>query len=278
MCFCMFNSLQSSSISDEAEINHQNNNVQSEQHSILSEAGNMEMIINLVSNFWDSSIAGTGDVPFLRPSNDDVPKPTPPPSTVHVPRATYAPREPAPNTVRMITISDALPHPNLPVPPPPQLPDMSAPPLAAASSANGCALDLEWLETFDNATLESIVPRDPYTARPLTVGSLSHGEGKCRPCIFFLRAKCFKGLRCSFCHFNHQGLRRPVLTEESFDLNPLLFPSESSSGASSVAKSKRLRPSKRTREMIKQINEQMLFGDIQEDPNGPALSITPISE
>lgn len=191
-------------------------------------------------------------------------------------------KSPLSNEVKMITYSDAIPRPDLPMLPAPQLPNLSDSPLALLTAASGGELDLEWLGTFDNSTLESLVPRDPHTGRPLTVGSLDHGEGKCRPCIFFLRAKCFKGLRCSFCHFNHQTLRKPSEAANSasqFDLHSLLFPAEPSPSSIDVphapsVKSKRLRPSKRTREMIKQINEQMLFGDILEDPSGPPLSIS----
>lgn len=169
---------------------------------------------------------------------------------------------PLPNDVRMITHSDSIPRPDLPAPPPPALPNLSESPLASLiAAASRVEVDFDWLESFDNATLESIVPRDPVTRRPLTIGSIEHESGNCRPCIFFLKAKCFKGLRCTFCHANHTNLRKSVPRSNSIQ-----------GTSNGTAKSKRLRPSKRTREMIKQINEQMLFEDIKEDPSGPPLS------
>ena len=166
-----------------------------------------------------------------------------------------------PNVVRLISHSDAVPRPDLPAPAPPALPNLAESPLvsllAAASMGN---LDLQLLESFDNATLESIVPRDPASGRPLTIGSIEHSNVNCRPCIFFLKAKCFKGIRCNFCHFNHTTLRKQVPVNVAQPIVP------------GTSKSKRLRPSKRTREMIKQINEQMIFDDIHEDPDGPPLS------
>lgn len=186
-----------------------------------------------------------------------------------------------PGEVRMITYSDAIPRVNLPAIPAPELPDLSISPLALLVAANGGELDFQALETLDNATLEALVPRDPCSGRPLTIGSLQHGESKCRPCIFYLRAKCFKGLRCSFCHFNHQSVKKPESSDDAIDslelnLQSVLYgdSSATSSATGPTVKTKRVRPSKRTREMIKQINEQMLFGDIHEDPLGPALSIS----
>jgi hypothetical protein len=193
-----------------------------------------------------------------------------------------------PSELRMITYSDDIPKPDLPVPPAPALPNLNESPLNLLIAASGGKLDLNWLETFDNSTLETLVPRDPYTGRPLTIGSIEHPEGKCRPCIFFLRAKCFKGLRCTFCHFNHTTLRRNIDSENNSEsLNLGTEPSKSTCSTAcgtpqntqpcptnATGKSKRLRPSKRTREMIKQINEQILFGDFENDPNGPPLSVT----
>jgi hypothetical protein len=190
---------------------------------------------------------------------------------------------PLPDEVRMITYSDAIPRPELPPPPAPALPSLSESPLALLAAASGGKLDLHWLETFDNSTLETLVPRDPQTGRPLTIGSIDHAEGKCRPCVFFVKAKCFKGLKCSFCHFNHTSLRKPTsstVDPSNIDLQQLLFSNEGTAKIIppvATAKSKRLRPSKRTREMIKQINEQMMYDDTKEDPNGPPLCVSQIS-
>jgi hypothetical protein len=241
-----------------------------EQDTLLCDAGDLERIIGAVSTYWDPSAVGSvGGTPgesthvgFFERSADPAP---------------VKPRE-----VRMITTSDSIFPRTLPeVPVPSVLPLMTDSPLALLTAASGGSLDLKWLETFDNATLESVVPRDPHSGRPLTIGSLEHTEGKCKPCIFYLRAKCFKGLRCSFCHFNHMAerLNGPTPQLENFDLHSLLFPTSANDNATAVndsastKKSKRLRPSKRTREMIKQINEQKIFSDIIDDPNGPPLSI-----
>ena len=217
------------------------------------------------------------ELPPIRQSAPQVSHHAPPSSA----STSTANRVPPPHEVPMITHSDSIPRPDLPVPPAPALPTLPESPLALLTAASGGKLDLEWLESFDNATLETLVPRDPHTGRPLTIGSIEHGQGTCRPCIFFLKAKCFKGLRCSFCHLTHATLRKPADASSSpFDLQALLFPKETAAAAAAAptqsggAKSKRLRPSKRTREMIKQINEQMMFDEIQEDPNGPPLCIS----
>jgi hypothetical protein len=171
-----------------------------------------------------------------------------------------------PNEVRMITHSDSIPRPDVPAPAPPALPNLSESPLVSLIAAASVGeLDLQWLESFDNTTLESIVPREPITGRPLTIGSIEHSSGNCRPCIFFLKAKCFKGIRCTFCHFNHSNLRKVITVPGNSGALP--------STAGPTVKTKRLRPSKRTREMIKQINDQMAFDDIREDPSGPPLSV-----
>lgn len=176
-------------------------------------------------------------------------------------------RQSLPQEVRLISHSGPTMRPAIPVPAPATLPSVSESPLSLLAAATGGTLDLQWLESFDNVTLESLVPRDPLSGRPLTIGSMEHGEGKCRPCIFFLKAKCFKGLRCTFCHFNHTTMRKQMAPP---DTN---VPISNQSGTT-AAKSKRLRPSKRTREMIKQINEQMLFDELREDPFGPPLSVS----
>jgi hypothetical protein len=263
--------------------------------------GNLEGIVGIVSSYWDADLpAGhpanashsllshlergpdnSDRVGFLDPSRGFSSSVFSPPkalvrisvlpaasssrsqghSTAVEAQVTGRPSQ-LPNVVKLISHSDAIPRPEVPAPAPPALPNLSESPLvsliAAASMGN---LDLQHLESFDNATLESIVPRDPASGRPLTIGSIEHSNVNCRPCIFYLKAKCFKGIRCNFCHFNHTTLRKQVPVN--------VATKQSSTGA---VKSKRLRPSKRTREMIKQINEQMLFEDIHDDPTGPALS------
>ena len=180
-----------------------------------------------------------------------------------------------PPEVRMITYSDEIPKPDLPPPPGPMLPDIYGESPLTLLAASGPDV----LENMDNTVLENIVPRDPQTGRPLTIGSMEHSEGTCRPCIFYLRAKCFKGLRCTFCHFNHTALRKQVV------ISPPSVPIGSNNGAEEsgvgvvrqqpTIKTKRLRPSKRTRELIKQINAQSatLSAAVAVDPNGPPLCV-----
>jgi|LauGreDrversion4_2_1035121.scaffolds.fasta_scaffold22317_4 hypothetical protein len=180
-----------------------------------------------------------------------------------------------PSDLRMIMYSDEIPKPDLPPPPGPLLPDITGDsPLTLLAASSGDAL-----EHLDNSVLENLVPRDPTTGRPLTLGSLQHDEGTCRPCIFFLRAKCFKGLRCTFCHFNHTALRKqvviiPPIVECSHDSGHCSSEMGGSSKPAPTTKTKRLRPSKRTRELIKQINAQSATAITDPtDLNIPPLSI-----
>jgi len=60
--------------------------------------------------------------------------------------------------------------------------------------------------------LESIlarVPRD-QDGQPLSLGSVRHALGDCRPCAYFANRHrpCENGVRCSFCHFQHAPKRR----------------------------------------------------------------------
>jgi len=41
-------------------------------------------------------------------------------------------------------------------------------------------------------------------------GSRGHATSTCKPCMFIHSAiGCYKGMSCSFCHFSHEGIRRP---------------------------------------------------------------------
>jgi len=58
-----------------------------------------------------------------------------------------------------------------------------------------------------------------------SVGSILHSEGddsQCAPCVFWFKNSCGKGINCAYCHFRHEG-----------------------------QKSKRIRPSKKTRDKMK---------------------------
>lgn len=71
---------------------------------------------------------------------------------------------------------------------------------------------LHILENLAKQGLLSQIPRNEY-AQITTVGSILHNadgatedsEEKCKPCIFWFRDKCKKGIRCQHCHFTHPG-------------------------------------------------------------------------
>eukprot|EP00931_Biecheleriopsis_adriatica_P070948 TRINITY_DN4477_c0_g1_i7.p1 TRINITY_DN4477_c0_g1~~TRINITY_DN4477_c0_g1_i7.p1 ORF type:complete len:368 (+),score=27.83 TRINITY_DN4477_c0_g1_i7:102-1205(+) len=69
---------------------------------------------------------------------------------------------------------------------------------------------------LDDETLLSLVPINTE-GEPSSVGSFKH-PGSCSPCNFWFKGLCSKGVRCTYCHFRHEG-----------------------------QKSKRIRPSKNTR-------------------------------
>eukprot|EP00931_Biecheleriopsis_adriatica_P070944 TRINITY_DN4477_c0_g1_i3.p1 TRINITY_DN4477_c0_g1~~TRINITY_DN4477_c0_g1_i3.p1 ORF type:complete len:365 (+),score=29.73 TRINITY_DN4477_c0_g1_i3:135-1229(+) len=69
---------------------------------------------------------------------------------------------------------------------------------------------------LDDETLLSLVPINT-DGGPSSVGSFKH-PGSCSPCNFWFKGLCSKGVRCTYCHFRHEG-----------------------------QKSKRIRPSKNTR-------------------------------
>ena len=291
-----------------------------DRDKLMSSVGRFDKILNAVSSFWEGKelseylnsggsfepAYGAMNAPFVYPRDDKVGyldksrceapplqnrvEYFPPASSSSVTQSVPDPAKQRtspfshvklPPEVRMITYSDEIPKPDLPPPPGPMLPDISSDsPLTLLAAGDGG----DMLENLDNAVLENIVPRDPTTGRPLTIGSIEHPDGTCRPCIFFLRAKCFKGLRCTFCHFNHTALRKQILVPPPpTNLCPQTGGSNCEAseptGAKPVTKTKRLRPSKRTRELIKQINAQSsLHSDPNiaaecGDPNGPPLSV-----
>lgn len=41
-----------------------------------------------------------------------------------------------------------------------------------------------------------------------SIGSISHGAGRCQPCLFWFQATCGKGVRCSYCHLRHPGQKK----------------------------------------------------------------------
>lgn len=56
----------------------------------------------------------------------------------------------------------------------------------------------------DEEELLRRVPLDP-NGNPMSIGSIAHEAGTCKPCVFAYNAKkaCANGIRCSFCHYVH---------------------------------------------------------------------------
>ncbi|CEL91636.1 unnamed protein product [Vitrella brassicaformis CCMP3155] len=55
------------------------------------------------------------------------------------------------------------------------------------------------------------VPRGP-DGELLSIGSLFHNEGACRPCVFVTNQRkggCQNGIHCAFCHYPHSPRRKP---------------------------------------------------------------------
>merc|ERR1719215_1999369 len=73
----------------------------------------------------------------------------------------------------------------------------------------------EDLEAAQAEPLESLLARVPRDkdGQPLSIGSLRHADGDCRPCAYFGNAQrpCLNGIRCTFCHFSHSPKRRVQL-------------------------------------------------------------------
>ena len=120
-------------------------------------------------------------------------------------------------------------------------------------------------EDLDEGTLVGLVHRDSATGRPLTIGSFPHMAGRCKPCLFFHLSKCLKGVKCNFCHFNHSP--NPHLIHEQIR--------RALSDNGSREKFNRLRPSKRTRDMIKILREIDEIPFQSPPDSGPALSVFP---
>jgi len=60
-----------------------------------------------------------------------------------------------------------------------------------------------------------LVPRDANGAL-LSIGSVGHEEGTCKPCVFAFNENkpCGNGLRCSFCHYQHPPKKRVRLCKK----------------------------------------------------------------
>jgi len=63
--------------------------------------------------------------------------------------------------------------------------------------------------------LMRLVPRDEQ-GKMLSIGSVGHEEGTCKPCVFAYNENkpCGNGLRCSFCHYQHPPKKRVRLCKK----------------------------------------------------------------
>lgn len=58
---------------------------------------------------------------------------------------------------------------------------------------------------FAAVDIKQYVSRDPATGELLSLGSVLHLVGQCKPCSFMAKNTCHKGESCLFCHFSHSG-------------------------------------------------------------------------
>lgn len=72
-----------------------------------------------------------------------------------------------------------------------------------------------------------------------SLGSAKHSTGECSPCIFWFKHQCAKGAQCRYCHLAHKG-----------------------------QKNKRIRPSKRTRNLRREGGDEDGLTNIDEDNGG----------
>lgn len=98
---------------------------------------------------------------------------------------------------------------------------------------------------FSSTAATATVAAGPLLKQPASqtaylpsVGSAGHAEGNCAPCLFWLSQRCLKGRHCMYCHIVHKGQKK-----------------------------KRIRPSKRTRELRKGIaSGQQPHYELEEEP------------
>lgn len=85
----------------------------------------------------------------------------------------------------------------------------------AELDASVASLPEQELEPEFRETLESVLSRVPRDedGGPLSLGSLRHAFGDCRPCAYHAsrHKPCVNGVRCSFCHLQHPPKRRSRL-------------------------------------------------------------------
>eukprot|EP00746_Dinoflagellata_sp_MGD_P152259 gnl/MRDRNA2_/MRDRNA2_83542_c0_seq1.p1 gnl/MRDRNA2_/MRDRNA2_83542_c0~~gnl/MRDRNA2_/MRDRNA2_83542_c0_seq1.p1 ORF type:complete len:248 (+),score=27.01 gnl/MRDRNA2_/MRDRNA2_83542_c0_seq1:111-854(+) len=64
---------------------------------------------------------------------------------------------------------------------------------------------------FLDVDMSKFCPRDPEAddPKPLSLGSVMHLYGDCKPCIFFPRDRCHRKMLCLYCHFPHKIEKPP---------------------------------------------------------------------
>lgn len=71
----------------------------------------------------------------------------------------------------------------------------------------GSSIPRELLEAIDARGLLEKIPRNDQQLLT-SIGSIGHNmDIQCRPCLFWFRGRCSKGILCEFCHFVHEGQR-----------------------------------------------------------------------
>lgn len=65
---------------------------------------------------------------------------------------------------------------------------------------------LDKLEQLQRDGILSEIPRDEFGSLT-SAGSLLHATQECRPCVYWFRDSCTKGVGCLHCHFRHAGQR-----------------------------------------------------------------------
>lgn len=71
------------------------------------------------------------------------------------------------------------------------------------------------VENIDLENFLEKVPRDTE-GKLLSIGSLSHAEGTCKPCVFAYNESrpCENGVHCGFCHYLHPPKKRVRLCKK----------------------------------------------------------------
>lgn len=67
-------------------------------------------------------------------------------------------------------------------------------------------------ESCSRVNSEEVLKKVPLDENglPLSIGSLAHSEGNCKPCLFVCtKVGCQNGMECEFCHFPHKRKNKP---------------------------------------------------------------------